>query len=298
MQVQVYDFRWREKEDGSFFCEFEANAHGKFGRKQISLGDRISLEQKSDVRCAGVIDETGTWRPCAKHSLGKSKCEYCRSIEGNFVFTAFDGFDQSNLNPGDLEKISGQHWVYLALFAEDLVKVGVSKNPRKFLRQVEQGSFATLYVAQTPDGIAARQIETLFRRSGLADKIKASQKKEFLCPEISDPQKILRNVLDQQKEALESHPHLKEFLLESPEFVEWQDTYGLSGFSENLHDIKLQNHEWVSGEVIALKGPFVVIKTPEEYISLCAKDFRGREIEFAPKNPGIFLNTALQGALF
>jgi len=296
MQVQVYDYRWRQVED-EFYCEFEANAGGKFGAKRIKRGDTLSLEVKSESRCAGFM-ENGKWGKCKKNSDGKPKCDYCRSIEGNFVYTAFDGFDQSSLSAGDLEKISGEHWVYLALFAENMVKIGVSKKPRKLLRQVEQGSFATLFVAQTPDGVAARQIETLLRKSGLQDKIKSSQKKEFLCPEVTDPETVLKNILKNHKTALSEYSHLEAFLLENPEFYNWQEQYGLANCQSNFHDVKLDTDEWVSGEVVALKGPFIVLKTPEELVSICAKDFRGREVEFEPKPAGMQLKAAFQGALF
>lgn len=296
MQVRVYDFRWRENE-GVFSCEFEAQAGGKFGRKKIWLGDTLSLDIRSDVACAGSV-ENDIWKPCPNNVVGKAKCEYCRAREGSFVYTTFDGFDQSNLNAEDLQKISGEHWVYFALFADGIVKVGVSKNPRKNLRQVEQGSFATLFIAKTPDGTSARQIETLIRKTGLADKIKASQKKEFLCPEVSNPEESLRSLLVEKTSALQEYPHLKEFLLPDPQFFAWQETYGLKGFSENLHSLSLDTGEWVSGEIVALKGPFIVLKTPDEYVSICAKDLRGREIEFEPKPAGLQLNAALQGALF
>ncbi|MCF7812090.1 DUF2797 domain-containing protein [Candidatus Gracilibacteria bacterium] len=172
MKVHLYDFRWQDEST----TEFQASADGKFGRKKLHLEDDVSLSVQSSVFCAGSRTDD-TWSPCPQKATGKAKCDMCKARERNFVFTAFDGFDRSNVTDLDLEQISGSHVVYLALFDESKIKIGVARLSRKILRQLEQGSHATLFIAETPDGIAARQIETLMRKDGIADKIMASQKK-------------------------------------------------------------------------------------------------------------------------
>ncbi len=301
MKVHLYDYRWRDEHT----CAFEgAGVDGvyfqKFGRKPIRLGEDISLEICSDVRCAGVI-ENDIWKPCPKHSVGKPQCEYCRAIAGNFVFTAFDGFDQSNLNAGDLEKISGEHVVYMALFSKNLVKIGVSKMERKTMRQIEQGSWATLYIAQTPDGVAARQIESLIRQSGLQDKIKASQKSDVLVPEIStvEAEDFLRDLCKNHVSALNDHEHLKSFLLSEPEFIGWEEVYGFKGLEKAPVTITLaEEGDWISGKIVAWKGSFLVIDTGEGVHAINAKSLRGREIEFDLKPYGLETQAALQNTLF
>lgn len=298
MKVHVYDFRWRDETS----CELQGSVDGRFGRRPIRVGDSISVEITSLPRCGGS-SENGVWKPCPKHSTGKPKCDYCRAIEGNFVFTAFDGFDQSQLQPGDIEKIQGPHVVYLALFETDVTKVGVSHAERKILRQIEQGSHQTLVWAQTPDGIAARQIESLIRRSGVADKIQSRQKKALILPEISDAdgETLLRGMLERYVTALDATPHLKKFLLPNPEFFSWRQVYhtdSVAAAEKPLHPVKLDIGEWASGQIIAIKGPFIVIDTGDELASLCAKDLAGRDVEFEPKSTGLQLNAALQNSLF
>lgn len=298
MKVHVFDFRWRENNPHHFGCEIQAGKGHKFGRKHLWIGDEISIEVASETRCAGFMDDGRDWKPCPKNSLGKAKCEFCRSLEGNFVYTAFDGFDTSQLSDQDLQKISGEHWVYLALFANNLIKVGVSKADRKRLRQVEQGSYATLYVAQTPDGVAARQIETLIRKGGLVDKIKVSQKRDFLCPSVRAPETQLRETLAEALEPVSQHEHLQSFLLKNPEYYCWQHIYNLVDFQENIQNVKLDIGEWVSGKIRAFKGSFALIETPYEFVNIAMKDLCGKDIDFTLREPGLRLNTALQGSLF
>ncbi len=298
MQAHLFDFRWTDPQH----CEIQACVGQKLGRKTIRIGDDLSLKILSDPYCAGHWKDN-THHPCPQNETGTKKCKICRAREGSFVYTVFDGFNQHNIEPQELQLIQGPHWVYLALFDKDLVKIGVSQLDRKELRQLEQGSHFTLYIAQTPDGITARQIETLIRKKGLADKIKPSQKKDFLCPEITtqEGKTKLKELIESHKNALDTHPHLKEFLLPTPEFVDWSATYHLPQItqsSKTFQSLKLEKEESVSGKILAIKGPFVFLETPDEIIAVCLKDYNGKDIDFSPQPPGINLKTALQGALF
>lgn len=300
MKFLLYDFRWVDPET----VEFQASLYNKFGRKKVQIGDNISLELVRDVRCAGSFFDA-QWHPCPEQNTGKSKCELCRARERkeSFVYTIFDGYNTENITPEDLQRIAGPHWVYLALFDVDLIKVGVSRADRKMLRQVEQGAYATLYISKTPDGTSARQIETTLRKSGIQDKVLGSQKIHTYDPGLSidEADMALRSQLENAQKAVQKQKGLVKFLLEEPEFVLWEDVYHLKALrssSKKIHPVKLQKGEWVSGTVLAKKGSFLFLETPDEIISLNAKDLQGYEIEFDLKEPGVGLQTALQGALF
>ncbi|MCF7846622.1 MAG: DUF2797 domain-containing protein [Candidatus Gracilibacteria bacterium] len=300
MKVLLYDFRWNDPET----CQFEGagvtdNFANKFGVKPIQIGNPLSLEICSEVRCAGSR-EHGRWKPCPKQATGKPKCDYCRAIEGNFVYTAFDGFDQSQLQPGDLEKIAGKHLVYLALFEKDLIKVGVCKSERKELRQLEQGSHATLFVAEAPDGIAARQIESLLRKTGLGDKIKSSEKKDLLLPSVScsEAEKILRTLLAEKKELISTEEHLKSFWKSEPEFCCWEPLYQTGKLPTSPLMIQLEKGDWLSGTLVAKKGPFLVLEAASDLVALDTKYLRGREVDFTPRPAGLQTSRVLQNALF
>ncbi len=299
MKVHLYDFRWVDERT----TEFQASVGSRFGRKQMRIGEPLSIEIVSDeVFCAGSVTN-GVWSPCSEKAKGRAQCDLCKMRERNFVFTAFDGFDRSNVTESDLAQIADPHVVYLALFDRNLIKVGVSKNERHILRQLEQGSDATLFIAKTPDGILARQIETILKKSGFSDKVKPSQKKDFLCPQIPIEEKnsILQESCKNSRKVLEKYENLKKYLLESPEFQTWEEFYHIVAISKSLksyHSIELQPHEFVSGKIVALKGPFVIIETPDELVSICAKNLMGHEIEFDEKPAGLKIKAAVQKTLF
>lgn len=298
MQVRVFGFRWKATDE----CVLQAVVDDRFGLRIIRLNDSLSIEVVSDVLCAGSFVHE-KWFPCVDKSSGRSKCERCRAKEGNYIYTSFDGFKKDGFSEQELAQIDGAHVVYLALFDKTLIKVGVSQKERKVLRQLEQGSHYTLFIAETPDGVAARQIETLFRKSGIADKIKPSQKKNFLCPELSeeDGKRILLDLFSTHDVILEAFSYLKEYLLDSPEFCSWSDFYGLPSIQSRkkpLHFISLAEGDSVSGKVVALKGSFVVLETPDEFVFIVMKNLFGRVVDFSEKPDGLRLKEVFQSALF
>ncbi len=298
MDVHMFDFRWNNEKSS----EFQASYQKKYGRKKIELNQKLSFEIKSGRTCAGSSRDN-IWKPCDQLVEKKKKCDVCRSREGSFIFTSFDGFNTDIYTADDLAKISGPHLVYLALFDQQVQKVGVCKSGRKSLRQIEQGSQFTLFIAETPDGILARQIETLFRKGGLADKVLPSKKSKILVPEIQadEGKKIMENILEKNKDCLEALPDLKKYLLEKPEFFDWSEIYGLpviQNSSKTLHYVKLEEGEAVSGIIRAIKGAFIILETKDEFVAISGKDLVGLHVDFAPLPDGLKMNSALQSALF
>ena len=295
MKVHVYDFRWSDEQS----VRFEASDGARFGNKALRIGDNLSISIQGLAACAGSHRD-GVWKPCPEQVQGRAKCDSCRNREGSFVYTSFDGFNTDIFTAEDLQKIDGEHWVYIALFDENTQKIGVSKASRKTMRQLEQGSIASLFIAKTPNGVAARQIETLFRQSGMPDKIQSQAKKDGWRSAISDPksEEILLQKLQNHRDCLQTHPHLKDFLLDPPEFKAWSPDYGLPISGNDIHEIKLEVEESVSGKIIAIKGAYMLLDTGEELASICARDLRGLWVDFDPIPAGLNLNQALQSALF
>ncbi len=300
MKVLVHDFRWRDEN----YCEFSAISNERLGRKVVKIGDKISFEKiNSERKCVGSVFEN-KWQPCPQKAVGKQKCDFCRSRERSFIYTVFDGFDRSNVSETDLQKISTPHIVYLAFFDGELIKVGVSHLERKTIRQLEQAAHFTLFVAETKNGIEARQIETILKRSGMADKVKITQKRDFLFPEVTSEngEKVLRNLWETKVSALNEFDKLKTQILSTPEFQSWEKFYGtdqIEKLSKPYHSIEnLKKDESVSGEILAIKGPFLIIDVGEEIVSFCVKDLLGYEVDFTEKPVGINLNSAFQKSLF
>ena len=294
MQVQFYDFRWKEADR----WVLQAIAQGKIGRREIAYGDPLSIRVVSEPRCRGVITNQ-QWLACSTASVGSGQCPTCRRLQKDSIFTIFDGFSAENYTPQELDKLRVPHLVYLAWFAPQVIKVGVSQAARKSLRQWEQGSAGTLFIANCPDGIMARQIETLTNQQGLRDKIRLSQKKDWLTqtPAADEIESDLREIAKNIPNYVSHFPALVECCAAQPEFHYWLQDYHLpTKFSaENL---SLGVEESVSGKVAFVRGSFIGLEVEQELIILNAKDWTGRELDFQNIPEGLTLKSSRQSSLF
>lgn len=74
------------------------------------------------------------------------------------------------------------HEVYLAAFAPDTLKVGVSGAGRTPLRVLEQGAPAALIVGRADDGMAARRLEHHLGLLGARERVPVRTKRRLLYP--------------------------------------------------------------------------------------------------------------------
>lgn len=134
------------------------------GSLQLVLGpESISLEGDLELlpgerRCPGSVSG-GEWVPCGEPVGGVPFCPEhsswspCAACRGECLKEEKDCFQV--------------HVLYLALFAPDTVKVGVTKRERFERRMREQGADAGKVLAVFPDGESARRAEAAapFRES-------------------------------------------------------------------------------------------------------------------------------------
>ncbi len=79
------------------------------------------------------------------------------------------------------------HIVYLNLFGFSLLKVGVASEWRKERRVLEQGSWASLFIAHA-DGIVARKIESVISKElGVRQMIRVDEKVKSLLADVDAP---------------------------------------------------------------------------------------------------------------
>ena len=116
--------------------------------QEMDISQEIALVLKKRG-CAGTRDgdqyiacDSPDAPYCSKHGGAPDPCVACR---------------------GDCAKqkktCNTEHSVYLAVFAPDIIKVGVSKTPRLKIRLNEQGADMGFEIARYPDGELARKRE-------------------------------------------------------------------------------------------------------------------------------------------
>ncbi|QQS59614.1 DUF2797 domain-containing protein [Candidatus Peregrinibacteria bacterium] len=297
---RVYEFRWK-KENSPYFRLLQ---NGLLIEHPLIFGRNVSIEILGNTSCTGY-EKNGVWTPCVVGGVpGVKKCEECKKQEGMPIAQYCDGFNTEMFSGEELDSLNCPHYVYFAYFGPGLMKVGVSAQSRGLLRQIEQGSHYSLIIAEELSGVPARQLETLFRKSGMQDKVQSSQKKDLMFPGVSPEegkQELLEAFQNYLPQVLALRPDFEELLKREPEFHDFSSVYHLpeaEKVEKPFHDADLSLGESVSGTLIAAKGPFLLLETDSEKTLVDAKSLKGYSIDFSAKPLGLKKEQAFQGSLF
>lgn len=209
------------------------------GPARTPLRGRIEL-YPGERRCAGAFDD-GEHAPCdapvenspfCRHHTEWSPCAACR---GECLKDEMDC-----LQP---------HVVYLALFAPDVLKVGVTRRGRFRRRLREQGADAGEILAVLPDGREARRIEAA---APYSDRVNIEEKARglHLEPE-SELLSEARIEFDYLEESLGSRP------------------------------IRLGPGDPVVGEMVGVKGRLLVLESGGTPYAVDLMDLVGFELDGA-----------------
>lgn len=310
--MHIFDFRWDQDSQKPYFEIIKQNALEK---KFLDFNTEISISiTRATPHCTGVLVNK-EYQPCAHKNFGQKKCEFCKKAEDYFPCQLCNGFNCDRLCSGFKNCICGtEHMLYLALFDKNLVKVGVSGTKRGKTRQFEQGSHFTRLFAKGMSGKMARRMESSIAKLGFPDKVPAAKKKNILFPEISieEGQKILEEKFELAKDQIISlMPEMKKYIIEKSEISEYTEIFwDMRDFYKNIseevqkkfplpvHILSLEEGESVSGDLVMVKGPFLVIHTGTELAVLLSKDLVGRDISFEKCEKGITKNGGFQGGFF
>jgi len=129
--------------------------------------------------CVGSY-ELGTYKhiPCESNSIlqtGKA-CKKCENINGfkSCLFCRGDKCFTSNVDV--LCYCNQSHYIYLAYFPDEIIKVGTAHSLRKEDRLIEQGALYRLFIAEVPTGKLARKIEAAISQLGYKSAVTSKYK--------------------------------------------------------------------------------------------------------------------------
>ena len=300
MSLRVYDFRWKDEKTPYF----EVCVGDRQMQQVLNFGTPLTIKVTGDLKCAGY-DRDGEWQKCVNGGVeGIRVCEDCKRATGYPVAQYCDGFNTHMFNAEELESLNKPHYLYLALFDNHLIKIGVSSSSRGYMRQIEQGSFCCMVIAENMWGVPARQMEQAIRKSGVTDKVQSSQKEASIFPNmtVEEAQKKLEEIAAEVIPVAKGHkPEWAQFFLDQPKFLHFDEYYHLpeaQKIAENPHVVKLNPQESISGRLMAVKGAFILLNTEEELVAINGRKLRGYEVNFAALPFGLDTQGGFQGSLF
>ena len=142
---------------------------------RIALGPGTSLSYRLGERwCAGVVDD-GIHEPCRDPTA-----PYCPVHTSRWPCARCTG--DCNL---PLQACREEHAIYLAAFAPETFKVGVTRSWRLETRLREQGADRAAHLQTVPDGQVARQIEADIAQE-VGDRVRVPTKIRNLHEEVNE----------------------------------------------------------------------------------------------------------------
>jgi hypothetical protein len=219
-------------------------------------------------RCIGYRPpEGGPQRPCpqwrALPAGGQAQCEECERREGRLEIVASDG-SQPPTGPR-AGYLRSPHEVYLAAFASDTLKVGVSGAGRTPLRVLEQGAPAALIVGRADDGMAARRLEHDLGLLGARERVPVRTKLRLLYPppEAGRLLAALCEALDTMAARLPHGwpPDVRR--LDPPQALDNTAALGLEALTCEPHAAALPPGGAVRGRIVAIAGALLIVERPQ-----------------------------------
>ncbi|MHA2065918.1 MAG: DUF2797 domain-containing protein, partial [Candidatus Thorarchaeota archaeon] len=144
----------------------------------LPTGYEIGWTVNGPKRCIGSVDLNGSPVKCPENSLvrrGMRRCGPCSAMDEMDPCIRCDG---QNCSASDARKekcFSTKYAVYLAVFNDSTLKIGVSSKSRVMTRWVEQGADFGGVIGVVESGLKARMIE---RRLGASPDVKKQVRAE------------------------------------------------------------------------------------------------------------------------
>ena len=159
----------------------ECQVDGKIERHEL-FEQNLSLEFDFSVKyCTGWVDfENRCSQICPDHATVDEKYENCLKCRDKTGFNP--AFYNANSVSAQQEKINqNPHFVYLAYFAPNVIKVGISQEERGIRRLLEQGARLAIKLETFSSALIARQYEAkISKLDGIVETLPASKKMELI----------------------------------------------------------------------------------------------------------------------
>ena len=159
----------------------ECQVGDKIERYEL-FGQDLSLKFDFSVKyCAGWVDfENRCSQICPDHAAVDEKYENCLKCRDKTGFNP--AFYNANSVSAQQEKINqNPHFVYLAYFAPNVIKVGISQEERGIRRLLEQGAQLAIKLETFSSALIARQYEAkISKLDGIAETLPVHKKMELI----------------------------------------------------------------------------------------------------------------------
>lgn len=286
---QLIRIKWREQEP---FFEFYDRRNGEVEYKS-AIG-KISFNISTTKYCIGSY-ELGTYKhiPCEGNQIVENQliCKSCDNLNGfkSCLYCRGDRCFTSKENV--LNYCNQKHFVYLAYFPDEIIKVGTAHQMRKADRLIEQGALYRILLAEVPTGKIARKLESEISKLGYKSAITSKYKIKNIFTSKSRNE-IFEFLVNAHKHVVNhvSNEFARYFIesadvIESNSIIETLNNISKQSNSEMMQlslfdEITIAEHKYnIVAELSHFKGMIVtfvgsIALYQDEENNLCAYDFK------------------------
>ena len=190
----------------------------------INIPQELLVERNNKKICVGTINPyTREYISCGNIiEDNNSQCNQCKYMFDFYKCVRCHGEDCYVKNEDVLKYCNTPHYVYLAYFSNEKIKVGTASEVKKYNRLLEQGALFSIFIAKTPTGKIARQIEKNIIDNGISGAVTTSYKMRNMIFD-NDETTIKKELIEKYKDILKSvSDDNKQYLIE-PEFNSFYD---------------------------------------------------------------------------
>jgi len=265
---QLIGIAWDKNKCPQFI--FNSQEGNKF--QTIPARGKIKLKKLNRKFCVGYYDLNELQEyPCPQNKdLSNTKfknCWNCQKRTGFRSCLGCSGYSCVTDNEKAKKFCQNPHFVYLVYFGQDIYKVGTAVEPRGIQRLLEQGASYSCFWAKA-DGRIARRIEYYIGKQGIKKQLNIEQKinlfiqnqtSEVIFAKLREKLGVLLNTLPEE---------FSQYLIEPV-----MNNYYPFNLPNVLYQVSKSNE--ISGEIVAVVGPIILIKNNFFYIAINLKPFFG-----------------------
>ena len=280
--MQIIDAAWRTAEDGSYESGLRVWREGadKLDFVPIKPGAHLNWSFNGPKRCVGNIDSTGKMVRCPEDAIilrQGTRCGPCSAIDFYDPCIRCDGRTCGATEARKIQCDNSDYAVYVVIFNDSTLKIGVSSKNRVRLRWIEQGADFGGIVETITGGRKARRIEDRLGKRPNVTKVVRGERKIKSLQETLDF-KIAQSIVNDFIVGIES--------IELGTKVELEE---LSEFY-SLPALEIKPTPWrkrsdpvdqrpLVGDVIGMKGSLLVTSIGSSYTVTDLKQVVGYSLD-------------------
>jgi len=234
--------------------------------RRICIGS-LSLLDLSISPCKNQKDLSGQ---------KQKQCYVCSQSTGFQTCISCKGQSCESTSQDAISYCSHDHYVYLAYYPGDLVKVGTTAAVRKEQRLLEQGAEYAILVAKA-DGMAVRAIEKACSSLGYTEMVRKDYKFKTLLERLSSDRAfiVLAQALDNIK--LRIDPALLIFFQE-PELLDFSENFKSTLIYKMPKRVDVSPGLEVFGDYVTVKGDILVFRQYQNLFAISLEQILGHQI--------------------